>query len=533
MFSRIEELIKENEAVEIAYTVDKEKEIKALPCPAKYDILAGKLVDDTLFVPKAMDDIGQAEAFVNVYGEQLSYSTASGYMAYDGSVWNANEVEAKGVHCLFLNKQKQVAENRLESCLQKCEEEGCVPNAGKAVLATYNDKQKQILAEYKRAVDFLNFVNKYRTNAKIEAVMNVVQSYVNKEYSCFDADPYLLNTPLGTYDIRNYSDVHSCKKHDSNDFITKKTIKSPESDNEVSMKIWENALSVVFGNDTELIEFLQLVFGSALIGKVTEEKLYMFYGSGKNGKSSIINAIYRVLGTYSGNISPEVLTTQCRYNAKFEFAMLKGKRLVLASELGHSTILNGSVVKKICSTDDIYAELKFKDGFSFKPTHTTILLSNFQPTVVEVDNGLWRRICLIPVKTVISDAVDIKNYADILVDKAGGAILHWLLLGAKKYIDMGYNIKIPVSIKEANAEYRHTSDSVSMFVEDALERNVDNKLPANKLFAYYKQWCEYQGEYAQNSIDFSNAIANLGFKKTRNNRGYFYNGLAYKDSLTA
>lgn len=95
------------------------------------------------------------------------------------------------------------------------------------------------------------------------------------------------------------------------------------------------------------------------------EALVIAYGEGRNGKSTFWNVIARVLGTYSGNISADMLTVGCRRNVKPELAEAKGKRMLIAAELEEGMRLNTANVKQLCSTDEIYAEKKYKDPFSY------------------------------------------------------------------------------------------------------------------------------------------------------------------------
>ena len=124
----------------------------------------------------------------------------------------------------------------------------------------------------------------------------------------------------------------------------------------------------------ELINYVQSIVGLAAIGKVYVEALIIAYGEGRNGKSTFWNVVSRVLGSYSGNISADMLTVGCRRNVKPELAEAKGKRLLIAAELEEGMRLNTSNVKQLCSTDEIYAEKKYKDPFSYIPTHTLVLL---------------------------------------------------------------------------------------------------------------------------------------------------------------
>ena len=159
-------------------------------------------------------------------------------------------------------------------------------------------------------------------------------------------------------------------------------------------------------------------------------------------------------GSYAGVISSESLIVNCRRNIKPEMAELKGKRLVIAAELEEGQRLSTSALKQMCSTDKIEAEKKYEKPFSFEPTHTLVLYTNHLPKVSANDRGTWRRIIVIPFTANISGRNDIKNYADYLYENAGGAVLAWMIEGAKRIIAKNYVSSMPEVVKEAISSYR-------------------------------------------------------------------------------
>lgn len=179
-----------------------------------------------------------------------------------------------------------------------------------------------------------------------------------------------------------------------------------------------------------------MICGLAVIGKVYVEALIIAYGGGRNGKSTFWNSVSRVLGLYSGNISADTLTVGCRRNIKPELAEAKGKRLLIAAEMQEGARLNDSTVKQLCSTDDMFAEKKYKDPFSFTPCHTLVLYTNHLPRVSASDDGIWRRLIVIPFDAKIEGAGDKKNYAEYLYTNAGESILAWVIEGAKRSLNL-------------------------------------------------------------------------------------------------
>ena len=157
-----------------------------------------------------------------------------------------------------------------------------------------------------------------------------------------------------------------------------------------------------------------MICGLAAIGEVFVEALIIAYGDGRNGKSTFWNAISRVLGLYSGNISADTLTVGCRRNIKPEMAEVKGKRLLIAAEMQEGARLNDSTVKQLCSTDDVFAEKKYKDPFYLQALPHAGAVYEHLPRVSASDDGIWRRLIVIPFNAKIEGKADIKNYGEYL-----------------------------------------------------------------------------------------------------------------------
>ena len=257
--------------------------------------------------------------------------------------------------------------------------------------------------------------------------------------------------------------------HQATDLLTKITNCAPGDE---GRQLWEDALQLFFCGDQDLIDYVQMTVGMAAVGKVYVEALIIAYGEGRNGKSTFWNTISRVLGTYSGAMSADSLTANCRRNVKPEIAELKGKRLIIAAELEEGTRLSTSILKQLCSTDQIRGEKKFKDPFDFTPSHTAVLYTNHLPKVSASDDGTWRRLIVIPFHAKIEGSSDIKNYADYLFNNAGPAVMSWIIEGARKVIEREFKIEPPKVVANAIAEYRGMNDWLSHFLEDCCVTGV-------------------------------------------------------------
>ena len=297
------------------------------------------------------------------------------------------------------------------------------------------------------------------------------------------------------------------------------------------MDKWIDAVNVFFCKDKDLIEYVQRIVGLAAIGKVYVEALIIAYGEGRNGKSTFWNDISRVLGTYSGNISADILTVGCRRNVKPELAEAKGKRLLIASELEEGMRLNTSNIKQLCSTDEIYAEKKYKAPFSYVPTHTLVLYTNHLPKVGAIDEGTWRRLIVIPFEAKIEGSKDIKNYTDYLVKNAGGAILTWIIEGAEKVINENYNLKSPKKVKDAIKNYRENNNWLSHFLTECCETDKSYTAKSGEIYDEYRAFCLRVGEFTRSTTDFYTALESHEFERKKTSKGIIVKGLRLKSDF--
>lgn len=287
-------------------------------------------------------------------------------------------------------------------------------------------------------------------------------------------------------------------------------------------------MDLFFCKDQSLIDYVQQIVGITAIGKVYLEALIIAYGEGSNGKSTFWNSIARVLGTYSGNISSDVLTVGCKRNVKPEMAELKGRRLVVAAELEEGQRLNTSIVKQICSTDEIYEEKKFKAPFHFEPSHTVVLYTNHLPRVGASDNGIWRRLIVIPFNAKIEGTGDVKNYADELVKECAPAIMKWILEGARKVIAAKYRLTLPKCVVEAIGRYRESNNWFGLFVDECCEVDEGYEQKSGEFYQEYRAFCLRTGEYPRSTTDFYAAVDQAGYTRKRTRKGCFIYGIRLK-----
>ncbi len=193
--------------------------------------------------------------------------------------------------------------------------------------------------------------------------------------------------------------------------------------------------------------------------------------------------------------------------------------------------LNTSNVKQLCSTDEIYAEKKYKDPFSFVPSHTLVLYTNHLPKVGAIDAGTWRRLIVIPFNAKIEGSSDIKNYADYLFNKAGGAILKWIMTGAKRVIEKDYHIVKPAVVEAAIQKYKDNNDWLSQFLDECCEVGSGLIAKSGEVYNAYRSYCMQVGDYVRSATDFYTALECAGFERKRNKSARLILGLQLKSDF--
>ncbi len=485
---------------------------------------------DLQLKPTDYSDVGQATVLSREYEDRLRYSPSTDFLVYNGRFWEESKPKAQAIAQELTTRQLDEADTEIKKATDELMKNGAwelLASMGpKKAAAVFNAEQARSFQKYENATTYRNFAIKRRDSKYISAAMKEVHPMVEIDQKALDADEYLLNTPSATYDLR--VGLSSAQDHNAADLITKQTTVDPSDE---GMEIWEDALSTFFCGDKDLIRYVQDIAGLSAIGKVCVEGLIIAYGEGRNGKSTFWNTLSRVLGTYSGNMSADTLTVGCKRNVKPELAEVKGKRLIIAAELEEGMRLNTSNVKQLCSTDEIYAEKKYKDPFSFVPSHTLVLYTNHLPKVGALDDGTWRRLIVIPFNAKIEGASDIKNYADYLYEKAGGAILKWIMAGAKRVIGKKFDIKKPAVVDEAIRKYKENNDWLTHFLDDCCEIDPSFSTKSGDVYNAYRSYCMQVGEYIRSTSDFYTALECAGFDRKRSKTARMLFGLQLKSDF--
>jgi putative DNA primase/helicase len=249
---------------------------------------------------------------------------------------------------------------------------------------------------------------------------------------------------------------------------------------------WDDAISLIFDGDQELIRYVRQVLGYSIAGNSGEHILPIAFGSGCNGKSFVWNAIILLAADY-GLVANDSLLLGDKNAHATEKASLYQKRIVAISEPEHGCRMREARVKELTGDFFVTARRMREDFWTFKRTHTFWLSTNHLPSVAGTDEGIWRRLKVIPFTVDLRNKVTpIPDYHRQLVETEGPGMLNWLLDGYRDYREHGF-IE-PDAVKQLGREYRGDQDHLARFVADCCLVSSEAIVGAKPFFNAYQEW---------------------------------------------
>ncbi len=357
--------------------------------------------------------------------------------------------------------------------------------------------------------------------SRIEAMIKLAWSERRVPILPADLDPdhWLLNCENGTIDLRT-GQLHD---HDKGDMITR--MAPVNFDMDAECPLWEMVIQRVFEGSEPLIGFVRRLFGIALTGDVSEQILPIFYGSGANGKSTLLATFMDILGSdYAIMAPPGLLFAHQGDKHPTERASLFGKRLVVDMESAEGARLNEPLVKQLTGSDRIEARRMREDFWSFIPTHKIIMGTNHRPEIKETKNAIWRRVKLVPFNVEIPEVEQVLDLPARLKSEYAG-ILAWCVRGCLDWQAGG--LRTPKEVKEATEEYRADQDIIGAFIIEACIAESSLSVKASRLYESYQGFTERTGEKTITQKAFGIAIRERGFEGYKNN-GKWYRGIGLR-----
>lgn len=340
------------------------------------------------------------------------------------------------------------------------------------------------LDEMKAGAELADSLHKWSVKSEmkvtIEAAVGLSRKMLTVETEMLDADPWLLNTPTGVVDLRS-GEVRRAKP---GDLLTKLTGVGYVAGADQS--VWRRVVLEVCGGDAELAAFLQRWLGYCATGSVREQVFVVHWGGGRNGKSTLLDTVARVLGDYADTAAPGLMASGGRVDGSdrhpTEIAGLRGRRMVTAHESGDGAVLREDFIKHATGSDRLKARFMREDFFEFVPTHKLQLLTNHKPAIKTNDPAMWRRVLLVPYVRAFGDVVGEVGYDGVMTtdvaDKGLGerlvrdpgalaGVMAWLVDGAVAWAAGG--LQPPAVVRVAVQGYKVEQDRLGQFVRECCE----------------------------------------------------------------
>lgn len=337
--------------------------------------------------------------------------------------------------------------------------------------------------------------------------------------SDLDSNPMLLNVRNHTLDLQ----TGELRPHKPADLITK--LAPVEYDEEAECPKWQEFLQRVLNGNEELIAAMQQYIGVCLTGNQAQV-LFVCYGNGANGKTTFLETILAMLGDYAQKAPSGMLEAKQYTAIPNDIARLRGARFVVSNELNAHRHLDESLVKDLTGGDTITARYLRKEFFEFTPTHKLWVQGNHLPLIEGTDEGIWRRIRLVPFQVTIPKGErNVKLGAELREELPG--ILTWAVKGYQTMLKAG-KVQMPEVMRIASEDYRRDSDTIGQFLEEHCEERKDYQVAVDILYVIYTGWSQSNGERTLSKNALGKLMKARGFTQSRSSSERRWDGIRIK-----
>ena len=412
----------------------------------------------------AMTDLGNAERLLDSLGGLVKYSKSTGFYLYDGTCWALDQFDlvrgaAHRVGKELVRKGSEMAEQGRLNQDQATEDRG-----------------RQMMAWGIRS----------QSTRQIDSMIRELQAMpgVAVDLDAMDGSNHLLAFNNGTVDLR----TGTLQQHNPDDLITKRLDLDYRPD--APCPRWLQFLDEVFPGMPQMPPYLQRLVGYGITGETSEQCFAVLWGTGANGKTvfcDTLTSVFRAVTTTTPFSTFEEKPSGAIPN---DVAGLKGSRLVFASEGDNGRPMAEAVLKRATGRDLMTARHLFKEYFEFRPTFLILLATNHKPQFRGQDEGLWRRVKLIPWSRYFAPDERDHYLGDKLLAEAEG-IAAWAVQGAIDWY--ARSLRDPQVIAEATKGYRETSDALAGFLPGVLEYDSSAQMSGSDAYHRYQDWAEDEG----------------------------------------
>lgn len=417
-----------------------------------------------------LTEMGNAERIAYEYGHVIKYINDIGWFIWDGKRW---KVDTK---------------KEIERITAK-------------VLRSLSKSEDEAEAKWSRMCE--------RRNIRMNSIKDLMP-LVPGERTDFDKHKYLLNVENGIVDLK----TGKLQQHDRELGLTK--ITNIAFDENAKCPEWLKFLDQIFLGDQALVEYMQRLIGYSLTGDISEQIMMFLVGGGSNGKSTFINTIKDLMGDYGKQAKSDTFIKKKESGANNDIARLVGSRFVSAIESEEGEKLADSFVKQITGGEPVLARFLRQEFFEFIPEFKVFFTTNHKPIIGGLDEGIWRRVKLIPFNLSLPAHKRDKRLPEKLSLEMPG-ILNWAIDGCMKWQQDG--LKEPKVVAEATGKYKDDMDILAPFLDEICyvdeRENESIMIEAKELYNTYERWCFNSGERSLGNRSFYRMLETKGFGKTK------------------
>ena len=448
-------------------------------------------------MPRSWDDQGRGLRMRDQFATVLKFNAVDKkWFFFNGSYWQED----------IGNQRVELAAERVANSIKKEKPE--------LSFSTKTDEDKAMNEWYKFQKDSRSHMAKMH-------MIDEFKKYVIVKHGEFDKEDMLLNTESGYVDLSN-GELHD---HDIDKKFSHQTV-AEYSDN-VDAPLWEKFLNQIFNNDEELIHYVQKAIGYSFTGSVDEQCLFILNGRGRNGKSVFSNVVSDVAGNYAKQMNVQTIVAKKNQSgsANSDIARLEGARIVTSSELNEGDRFDESLVKQLTGGDKILARFLYGSEFEYKPKFKIWMATNHLPIIRGTDDGIWRRIKIIPFNIQIpKEKVDKKLEYKLKAEYTG--ILNWVVQGSLMWQQEG--LEDPEAVRQVIENYRAEMDPLDAFLEECCTTGQNYSIKARDMYDAYHEWAKESEEYKMSMTKFGREMSKK-LLRVKKRDGWCYVGLKLKE----
>lgn len=443
-------------------------------------------------IRQSLNDVGNARRFAAAFKSSVAYSPGMGWLIWDGQKWTP---DTSGT---IVEKAKEAAK--------------AIYNEGQS---TNDDDLRIAIAKHAKASLSARAITAMLDLAKSDPDLRV-------EANSFNRDDLLLGVANGVVDLR----TGKLRPASINDRITNHS--GVHFDTNAKAPTFEKFLNTATGGNKSLQGYLQRVVGYSLTGKTSEQCLFFLHGGGSNGKSTFLNVLKELLGSdLSAQTPSETLMNRKNSQPTNDIARLVSKRVVVANEVEEGSMLSEAFVKQITGGEQISARFHYKEFFEFVPKFKLFIAGNHRPTIRGRDNGIWRRIHLIP----FTVAIDAKHKDPALMEKLRAelpGILNWAIKGTKAWQRAG--LMVPKIVTDATNSYRKEMDLIQAWIDADATVSPPSEWQVRRAYGSYSEWAISGGYKPMSESVFSRELESK-FQRVKRKDANYFQGIGPKTYL--